>query len=271
MDFFVNEKDFTQLQKDKYTFAVLDRILRGNCEIVCSDHENLILCHSAARYPVWIWTPDGCTESIKEHAWTLADECRPVSEGYHFNMKYELAEYFIRKAAEKGQKLGVYMQLFAYDCSDLIAPEHAPDGRMYRCTEQDVGEAADLLRLFYNEIGERVPSREICLEKAMEYIGNNAFFIWKNAKGDNVACCSYKCNQGLASLGSVLTLPEYRRRHYAQQLVYEVTKLVHKMGYMPMLYTDADYPASNACYEKIGYKLRGKLCTIALQDTETTE
>ena len=100
MDFFVNEKDFTQLQKDKYTFAVLDRILRGNCEIVCSDHENLILCHSAARYPVWIWTPDGCTESIKEHAWTLADECRPVSEGYHFNMKYELAEYFIRKAAE---------------------------------------------------------------------------------------------------------------------------------------------------------------------------
>jgi len=25
---------------------------------------------------------------------------------------------------------------------------------------------------------------------------------------------------------------------------------------------DADYVASNACYEKIGYVLRGKLCTI---------
>ena len=33
-------------------------------------------------------------------------------------------------------------------------------------------------------------------------------------------------------------------------------------GYIPMLYTDADYEASNACYEKIGYVLRGKLCTI---------
>ena len=45
-------------------------------------------------------------------------------------------------------------------------------------------------------------------------------------------------------------------------MVYEVTKLVKEAGYIPMLYTDADYPASNACYEKIGYILRGKLCTI---------
>ena len=34
-----------------------------------------------------------------------------------------------------------------------------------------------------------------------------------------------------------------------------------------MLYTDADYAASNACYEKIGYVLRGKLCTIAADKT----
>ena len=37
---------------------------------------------------------------------------------------------------------------------------------------------------------------------------------------------------------------------------------VDEAGYVPMLYTDADYVASNACYEKIGYILRGKLCTI---------
>ena len=29
-----------------------------------------------------------------------------------------------------------------------------------------------------------------------------------------------------------------------------------------MLYTNADYKASNACYEKIGYEFKGKLCTI---------
>ena len=41
-----------------------------------------------------------------------------------------------------------------------------------------------------------------------------------------------------------------------------LTEAAIDAGYVPMLYTDADYAASNACYEKIGYVLRGKLCTI---------
>ena len=47
-----------------------------------------------------------------------------------------------------------------------------------------------------------------------------------------------------------------------RDLVYQVTKIVEDAGYTPMLYTNADYAASNACYEKIGYVLRGKLCTL---------
>ena len=101
------------------------------------------------------------------------------------------------------------------------------------------------------------------MEKAQEHIGKNEFFFWKDAAGRTVACCSYRINQKLASLASVFTLPERRRKYYAQHLVYEVTKLVSDMGYMPMLYTDANYIASNACYEKIGYILRGKLCTVS--------
>ena len=101
------------------------------------------------------------------------------------------------------------------------------------------------------------------MEKAQEHIGKNEFFFWKDAADKTVACCSYRINQGLASLASVFTLPKRRRKYYAQHLVYEVTKLVSDMGYMPMLYTDANYIASNACYEKIGYILRGKLCTVS--------
>ena len=66
----------------------------------------------------------------------------------------------------------------------------------------------------------------------------------------------------MASINLVFTRPEFRRRHYAENLVYQVTMKVKEAGYIPMLYTDADYVASNACYEKIGYVLRGKLCTI---------
>ena len=37
---------------------------------------------------------------------------------------------------------------------------------------------------------------------------------------------------------------------------------VKEEGVRPILYADADCVASNAGYEKIGYVLRGKLCTI---------
>ena len=58
------------------------------------------------------------------------------------------------------------------------------------------------------------------------------------------------------------TKPEHRRGHYAENLVSKVSQIAAAEGLTPMLYTDADYIASNACYEKIGYIRRGELCTI---------
>ena len=81
MDAFVNEKDFELLADDRCTFQVLDRILRQECELIRTDHERLILCHSAQQYPVWIWTPDGISEAEKEAAWNLAGEFRFVEQG----------------------------------------------------------------------------------------------------------------------------------------------------------------------------------------------
>ena len=83
-----------------------------------------------------------------------------------------------------------------------------------------------------------------------------------NADGTYVASCDFRVTNNMASIGLVFTLKDFRRKHYAENLVHQVTKEAAKLGYLPMLYTDADYTASNACYVKIGYILRGKLCTI---------
>ena len=262
---YVDERDFALLKSDKYTFAVLDRILRGECELIRSDHEKLILCHSSSvlRYPVWLWTPDGASEEEKEAAWLLMKLTRPLTQGFRCNMKYELADHFIEKGWQEGLNVGITMQLYAYDCPKPIKPTVPPDGHLHRCTADDVDQIADLLPQFYEEIGDETPPLEDLLQKARDYVSAGAFYFWKDGQGRTVACCSYRVNQGLASLGSVYTVKEYRRKHYAQQLVWEVTRTVHDMGFMPMLYTNADYPASNACYEKIGYVLRGRLCTVA--------
>lgn len=263
MDSFVKEKDFELLSQDCYTFEVLDRIIRGKCDLLLSNHEDLIMCHSESHYPVWIWTPDNVSDDVKETAWNLVCALRPFSEGYRFNMKYELAEFFIAKAAWNGIKVGISTNLFAYDCPVPKQLDIKADGKLYRCTMDDAEEAADILPLFYSEIGDEMPSHTYCLEKARSYIAANALFFWKNCSGKAVACCSYKAKDKIASIGSVYTLASERRKHYAQNLVYQVTKEVLEMGYTPMLYTDADYCASNSCYEKIGYILRGKLCTIS--------
>ncbi len=258
----VNGKDFRLLEGDRYAFAVLSRILKGPCELIRTDHQRIILCQSEPQYPVWLWTPDDITGEEKERAWRLA-ALRPLSGGFRYNLKYETAEFFIEKARAEGVRAGITMRLYSYDCPSPIAPGTTADGRLHACGESDTEEAAGLMPLFYMEIGEQPPPRERLLEKARAAIAERAFFFWKNAEGKTVSCCSYKRDGDLASLSSVFTLPGYRRRHYAQHLVYQVTRSVREAGFIPMLYTDADYAASNACYEKIGYRLRRRLCTVA--------
>lgn len=266
LDHTVDERDFQQLAADRYTFSVLSRILRGPCDCIRTDHERLILCHSVKPYPVWIWTPDNISDDEKERAWRLASETLSPADGYRYNLKYDLAAYFMERARETGSRLHVSTNLFAYDCPEAIPPETPADGSLYVCTPEDTEEAADLIYQFHWEIAEDRISREDCARKAEQHISHSAFFLWKNSAGNTVACCSYaRADENLGSVGSVYTKPAYRRRHYAQHMVYQVTRLIAGYGLTPMLYTDADYAASNACYEKIGYVIRGKLCTIAAQ------
>lgn len=263
MDHFVDERDYQLLDTDRYTFSVLSRVLHGPCACVLSDHERFILCHTVLPYPVWLWTPDGISDDEKERAWQFASQTLPMAEGYRYNLKYELAEYFIARAQEKGLSSHIATNMFAYDCPAPIAPATPAEGQLHRCTDEDTDEAARMIYDFHDAIAADQHSLDSCRIKAEQDIAQNAFFFWKNACGETVACCSYNISNDLGCVTGVYTKPAHRRNHYAQHLVYQVTRLLADKGLTPMLYTDADYAASNACYEKIGYTLRGKLCTIA--------
>ena len=49
MDNYVDERDHEILDQDKYTFFVLRRIIDGNCELLLSDHERLIICFAKSK------------------------------------------------------------------------------------------------------------------------------------------------------------------------------------------------------------------------------
>ncbi len=263
MDRMVDERDFAKLEEDRYTFSVLSRVLRGPCNCVLTDHQRLIACHTMPPYPVWIWTPDHISDEEKERAWQLACDAFSLAEGFRYNLKYELAEYFISRAREKGVDAWITTNLFAYDCPEAIAPDVPADGALHVCTQADVEEAAGMIQAFHEAVNEGEMSHERYIAQAQAAIAENAFFLWKNAAGETVACCSCAVDGTLGCVRSVYTKPAFRRRHYAQHMVYQLTARIAAEGLTPMLYTDADYAASNACYEKIGYVLRGKLCTIA--------
>ena len=262
MDNFVDERDFELLAQDKYTFSVLSRIIRGECEIRLTDHERMIICFTGQPYPVWIWTPDGASEDEFERAYQLAKDLNVMDGEHRFNIKYELAEYFIDRAKKDGLDLKITTNLFAYDCPSPLAPSSVVDGKIHQCTKEDFDIMVDFFDMFHEAVGIDKESRETYRLYAENDIGKGSLYVWETEDGEYASSCNWHPVQDMASIGLVYTRDEFRRRHYAEHLVYQVTKIAQDAGYLPMLYTDADYVASNACYEKIGYILRGKLCTI---------
>jgi hypothetical protein len=262
MDSYVDERDYKLLEADRYTFFVLKRIMGGECKLLLSDHERLILCFTGHPFPVWIWTADDASGEEMERAYQLAKENKLLAGEHHFNIKYSLAEYFIRRAAEDGSEFKISTNMYAYDCIDPIRPETEADGGIYRCEMKDIEELVDFLDSFHKELCIDQKDLHGYRKDAEAFINTGNMYLWKNGQGSSVASCKYAPSGDMASINLVFTRPEYRRKHYAENLVYQVTLKVKEEGYIPMLYTDADYVASNACYEKIGYILRGKLCTI---------
>ena len=153
MDSFVDERDYKILEKDKYTFFVLGRIIGEECELLLSDHERLIICCTRSPYPVWIWTPEDVTKEEKEKAYELIKENGLLSEGHTFNMKYDLADYFIRRTSKETMALSIKTNMFAYDCPNSIEPYVRADGEIHRCVAEDIDELIEFMDLFHRETG----------------------------------------------------------------------------------------------------------------------
>ncbi|MCR5120757.1 MAG: GNAT family N-acetyltransferase [Lachnospiraceae bacterium] len=262
MDNQVDERDYSLLERDRYTFFVMRRIIGAECSLLLTDHERLIICYTGAPYPVWIWTLDDARAEEYENAYRISRENGLLDGEHTFNIKYELADYFIKRAADDDLSLKITMNMFAYDCMNPILPESKVDGNIHRCTEKDIDDLVDFLELFHEEVEIDKKSNAEYRQDAENCAKTGRLYFWVNDQGKKIASCQYAPTGDMASLNFVYTQKAYRRKHYAENLVYQVTKIARDAGYTPMLYTNADYVASNACYEKIGYVLRGKLCTI---------
>lgn len=249
------------LHADQCTFSVLIRILSMKCNLTITDNKNnFIICHSSSPYPIWIWTHNNIDEKEKEYIYQLTKENFDISKE-KFNMKYLLAEYFIKRAKEDNIEIKTVTNLLAYSCQKLITPTREFTGFVEMATINDIDEVTSLLSDFHNDIGIDISSENTYKEHASNYIKDQKFFFWNNGN-ERVACCSYNEMDNQCSINNVFTKHKHRRCGYASLLVYKISKQIIDLGKTPTLYTDADYSASNSCYTKIGFVPQGTLCTI---------
>jgi len=114
------------LEQDRYAFAVLGNILKGDfgpVSKIVTDHERLILCYTCPPFPGWVWVPEDAGETELAHAWALIQEELPPEAGFRVNMRPALAQYIL--GTPEGSALRLDMQLDAYGC-EAVAPPLMP-------------------------------------------------------------------------------------------------------------------------------------------------
>ena len=105
-----------------------------------------------------------------ENAYKLSDEHGFLDGKHGIVMKYELAEYFMKRAAGEGKKLSILKNMFAYDCPELVDETALTkvDGQLHHCTMADLGRKIQLSPTVINSWKTRgsIPRADIACKTA---------------------------------------------------------------------------------------------------------
>lgn len=248
------------MEADAITYSVLYKILTGVCTDIYTDGEGIVIAYSAPPYPIWVW----CRE---ESSRAVAEVCRclkanfPLEQGYVIilsdSLRQALADLDDGFAGAE-EKMG----LLSYRLDALAEVPPACDGTMQLVGQEEIEALIPHWIAMRVEMEGKTITEDHARTTMTRMAGEKCLFAWKNDAGETVALCARGDQPPYSKVTSVYTLPEHRRRGYCQNLVYAVTKRMLRDGFIPILYTDADYAASNACYQKIGYRQIGRLTSI---------
>ena len=247
--------------EEAITYSVLIKILQGECTDIFTDHESVIVCYSSEPWPIWVWCRD--TEdsaAVMEIAWCLKEQF-PVEQGYDIILRYELLES-LRKRDEYYRNVKDGMGLLSYRLDAISDIDYPCQGEMSLVREDEITSLVDTWQAMHMEMEGRSFTSEHCEQSIRRMVEQKCLFAWRDDTGKIVALTGRGDQPPYSKITSVYTIPEHRRKGYAINLVHSVTQTMLVDGLIPILYTDAGYTASNACYQKIGYRQVGCLVSI---------
>lgn len=246
------------MEKEAITYSVLMKILQGQCADIFTDHENMVVCYSSQPWPVWVWCQD---MFMAKEIGACLKENFPVEQGYEIIMSCELLEQ-LRQEDDYFRRAGHKMGLLSYRLDQINLINYPCEGHMDCVREEEIPSLISAWQAMRIEMEGRHITPERCVETMSRMVAEKVLFAWR-LKDGTITALTAKGNQPpYSKVTSVYTLPAHRRKGYAINLVHSVTKTILDDGLIPILYTDAGYEASNACYRKIGYELVGRLTSI---------
>lgn len=246
---------------DSITYAVLKKILQGNCTDIYTNYESFIICYSNYPYPIWVWCKD---LSNKNDILLISNILKSsyISKGkYNFIMSEELLSK-LKDIDNSFNELNHKMDLLSYKLTNINLITNKCDGFMRKASREDVDYLAEINKNAHYEMEKFTFSLEECKNKVIELINNDNLYVWVNKNREIVATINKSVNGNYAKIGLVYTVPKHRRKGYAINIVYSMSKELLDSNLIPILYTDGGYQASNECYKKVGYIQVGKLINV---------
>lgn len=247
---------------DVITFSVLRSILNVSCTKTVTNHESIIICYSNPPFPVWVWCKDHTDPELIAQLSDALKEHFPAESGYAWNISEALFD--VLKAHDPYfSDIKTDMGLLSYRLEALTAPTRPCSGHFDKIYEDDFELLCKLWHDACLEMEGIDNSEEFCRERIKRAFEEGSLFTWRNDEGEILAMASRSDAPPLSKVICVYTLPGHRRNGYAMHLVHDVCAGIIEDGLTAILYTDAGYEASNACYRKIGFKEIGSLIKVA--------
>ena len=252
------------LLKDEIAYGIMFSILNDaekyKTPKIFSDGKDCAIVNSDPNHAIIVWTTDDFQDYgalynfIKKefHAnEPFAIMAKP--DFYDFLIKNQIIpELKGQKTEDDRERLQI---LGAYSCSKLNDIQY--NGHPDQAKSEEVQKIAEMMVNFDLETKEE-PHAQMCddyVKLAKKFVSNPLYLVWRDKNEKAVATATLNMVGKYPRVGRVYTDTDERGKAYAKMLVNYLTLKVFAEGKDAMLYTDYDYPSSNRCYQRVGYKL----------------
>ena len=170
------------------------------------------------------------------------------------NTSKEIANLYLKISGIKDYQIRTKMDIMELKNGELI--EQISTGKLVWATLDDLDFALSCYEGFYEDCFHEEVDAESYRPTMSHHIENQELFFYE-VNDKKVAMCAItrQLIRGV-SVGMVYTLPQYRGKGYAKQMMSEVAKVVFaRQNEFACLYVDQNNPISNRAYKSIGYKI----------------